>query len=170
MNYLNILLGAALLMVGRRFFWLYVGSVGFAIGYEICRNLMVEKGPLIITGGALLVALALIVLAYSFQKVVIFMAGFLSGGYLGFNLIQAINLMQADYAWLLIMLGGLIGVALAHWLYDWAMIVFSSFLGGVLIAEAVKSQPPARSMVILSLAAIGTIIQVLQFVKKKDKK
>ena len=43
MEWLNIIAGLAVLFFGRRLFWLFVGGVGFIVGFQIASEVL--QGP-----------------------------------------------------------------------------------------------------------------------------
>src|SRR3974377_1590177 len=75
---IGILVGAAILLLGRKLFWLFVGAMGFVLGAEIATQVTHE--PVLI----LLVAIGLgilgALLAVLFQKVAVGLVGFFAGG------------------------------------------------------------------------------------------
>ena len=77
---LTILAGLALLTLGRRLFWLFVGLVGFAVGVALAAQFV--QGPewqvLVI---ALAAGLVGILFALVLQQAALALAGFIAGAY-----------------------------------------------------------------------------------------
>ena len=77
---ISVIVGAAILLFGRKLFWLFVAALGFAVGLEIAAYFMHEP-PVWMT---LVIALGLGVLgallAILLQKLAIAVAGFIAGG------------------------------------------------------------------------------------------
>ena len=74
-----MIVGVAILLFGRKLFWLFVAALGFAVGLEIAAYFMREP-PVWMT---LLIALGLgllgALLAIMLQKLAIAVAGFIAG-------------------------------------------------------------------------------------------
>src|SRR5438874_8480434 len=134
-----LLLGAALLLFGRRLFWLFIGAAGFAAGLEAEMHLFQahQEQPGWVT---LLVALLLgmigILLAIFLQKLAISIGGFVGGAYLTLFFLHGVgewnSHVPAPGLWLAVIVGGIVGTVLMLILFKWTLIVLSSVLGAVL--------------------------------------
>ena len=153
---LNAILGGALLVAGRKLFWLFIGVLGFITGIQLTTNFI--NGPewlTIIIG--LIVGLIFAMLAVFLQTVAIWVAGFLSGGYVLSALAGMFGI--EGYTWVIYIIGGIIGIALVSFLFDWAVITLSSFAGASLIVEAMFSDQGSAQLIFIALFIIGIIIQ-----------
>src|SRR5438128_12193835 len=74
------LIGAVILLFGRRLFWLCVAAVGFAAGVEIAPHLVHEPSTLLALTIALVLGCIGALLALFLQKIAIAVAVFLAGG------------------------------------------------------------------------------------------
>ena len=126
-----VLAGLAALLFGRQLFWLFVGIVGFLVGFELATRLITGQPDWIILLIALVAGLLGALLAVFLQYVAVAVAGFLAGGYALFTLLRTLDLMpDMEWArWGLLIVGGIIGAALILLLYDWALIVLSAGTG-----------------------------------------
>ena len=70
----SLLVGIAVLLLGRKLFWLFVGAVGFVIGLGLAFQLLVEQPEWLILIAALVIGLAGAVLAIFAQKVAVVIA------------------------------------------------------------------------------------------------
>jgi predicted membrane metal-binding protein len=61
--------------------------------------------------------------------------------------------------WLLVLLGGVIGVVLVAAVFDWALIGLSSMTGAALIIQALDLQVSASPLAFLILLATGVLVQ-----------
>jgi hypothetical protein len=59
--------------------------------------------------------------------------------------------------------GGLIGAMLLLFLFDWALIVVSSFIGAHMIQSAIALPPAGATIVFLGLAIVGMVVQAASF-------
>jgi hypothetical protein len=151
---INAILGGALLVAGRKLFWLFVGAAGFVTGYQLTSDFFQgPEGIAIIVG--LVVGLIFAVLAIFLQTIAIGLAGFLAGGYVLLALTASLGLDMPT--WIIYIVGGIIGVILVSFLFDWAIITLSSLAGASLVVEAFQLQRTGLIFIILVLA--GVIIQ-----------
>src|SRR5437588_12484980 len=77
---ISVIIGVAILLFGRKLFWLFVAALGFAVGLEIPAYFMREPPQwmtlLVALGAGVIGALLAILL----QKLAIAIAGFIAGG------------------------------------------------------------------------------------------
>lgn len=158
MSIFNALVGLALLLFGRKAFWLFVAGAGFVAGVSLASRLL--NGPdwlnLVIGIGVGLVA-ALI--AVFLQQFAIGLAAFLIGGYITLNLMPLLNLDHSWLPWLGFIIGGLIGVALVGAFLDWALILLSSLAGASLLIQAINLRDTLRVVVFILLIVVGVSVQ-----------
>src|SRR5688572_12852501 len=105
MNLLYLLFGLALLVAGRRLYWLFVAAVGFGIGTVLPQAFFRPEGLAGATDGrewglliALLGGIVGALLAIFFQKLAVALAGAAAGGFAGWVLFEAIGI--ASLAWI----------------------------------------------------------------------
>jgi len=122
------LIGAVILLFGRKLFWLCVAAVGFAAGVEIAPHLVHEPSSLLALTVALVLGLIGALLALFLQKIAIAVLGFLAGGKLAGAIAAAFFVHYAQYSTFIFVIGGLIGAVLLLVLFDWALIVVSALI------------------------------------------
>ena len=155
---INAILGGALLVAGRKLFWLFVGAAGFVTGFQLTtRYFQGPEGVAILVG--LVAGLIFAALAVFLQTIAIGIAGFLAGGFVLQSLTSSLGLETAP--WLIYLIGGIIGVLLVSFLFDWAIITLSSLSGASLVVEALQLQRTGLIFVLLFLA--GVIIQGMAY-------
>ena len=159
----GVLIGIVILFFGRKLFWLCVAAVGFAVGVEIAPQLVNEPSSLL----ALLVALAFGVLgtllALFLQKIAIAVLGFLAGGKLASAIAAAFFVHYAQYSTVIFVVGGIIGAILLIAVFNWALIVVSSFIGAYLVQSAIVLPPTGSTLVFIGLAIVGIFVQAASF-------
>ncbi|HVR11748.1 MAG TPA: hypothetical protein VMW75_27145 [Thermoanaerobaculia bacterium] len=156
-----LLVGIALLLFGRRLFWLFVAVIGFMAGWYLAMG----GGRHGATGGGLLVALVAgligLVLALVVQKVAVALAGFFVGAYLLAGLLgwQLPPLRPGQQ--LVLLAAGVVAAVLALALFDLALILYSAIAGAGLILENVHLHlgGNARLLALVVLAAVGAAFQ-----------
>jgi hypothetical protein len=154
-------IGAVILLFGRKLFWLCVAAVGFAAGVELAPHLVHEPSPLLALTVALVLGLIGALLALFLQKIAIAVLGFLAGGKLAGAIAAAFFIHYAQYSTFIFLAGGVIGAILLLVLFDWALIVVSSLIGAHLIVfqGAVTLPPSGSTIVFIGLTIIGILVQ-----------
>src|SRR6185436_393679 len=125
LNLINVILGGALLVTGRKLFCLFVGGIGFITGMQLTARFWNGPEGLAIVAG-LVIGLIFAGLAVFLQTVAIGIAGFLAGGYTLSALAGMLGLQTSAVNWVVYIVGGIIGVILVSYLFDWAVITLSS--------------------------------------------
>lgn len=163
----NLLVGIALLLFGRRLFWVFVAGAGFTVGAVLATDLLGQRSD----GTALVIAaiaglLGALVAVYA-QKVAIGLAGLLAGGYLGHALGPALE--GSLPAWAVAVVGACLGAFLLAALFDWALIGLSSLLGAAVIAQSTALARPWPTVIFVLLVGVGLYIQARQRTRKRGK-
>jgi len=157
---LSALIGAIILLLGRKLFWLCVAAVGFAAGVEATPYLFHEPKSLLTLTLALVLGFLGALLALFLQKIAIAIVGFLAGGRLAIGIAATFFAHQAHYFGITFLIGGIVGALLFLALFNWALIVFSSAVGAYLIQSAVTLPSSGSAILFVVLAAIGIVVQV----------
>jgi hypothetical protein len=156
---ISALIGAAVLLFGRKLFWLCVAAFGFAAGVEFAPHLVQEPTPLV----QLTIALALgffgAMLALFLQKLAIGIVGFAAGARLAIGLAATFYVEYEKFYWLTFLVGGVIGAILLVALFDWALILLSSLLGAHLILSAITLPAAGATVLLIGLTVLGVIVQ-----------
>jgi hypothetical protein len=162
---LNFLIGLAVLLFGRKLFWLFVAVAGFVLGVVIAPLLLPNQPDWLIVLVALGLGVVGAILAIVVQQVAVAVAGFIFGGYALLALLGAIGLNVTPWDWLAYIIGGIIGAVLVIYLFDPALIGLSAIVGAILITNVVKFtnivplNPPFDLALIVILAVVGIAFQ-----------
>ena len=156
---ISILIGALILLFGRRLFWLFVAAIGFAMGVELAPYLLQHPPPWLALALAIVLGILGAMLALVLQKIAIAIAGFLVGGHLATTIMVAFVNTQAQYFGLTFIIGGIIGALLLLLLFDWALILFSSIAGAELIATNLHLPPTGTTILVIVLTVFGIVVQ-----------
>ena len=76
----NVIVGGALLVAGRKLFWLFIGALGFITGIQVTASIWQGPDWLLLVIGVV-VGIIFALLATFLQALAIGVAGFLAGGY-----------------------------------------------------------------------------------------
>ena len=158
LSLISLILGVALLVAGRKLFWLFVGAAGFVAGLQLATQFW--RGPeLLAIVVGLVVGVIFALLAIVLQGVAIGVAGFLAGGYILTVLAGMLGLSQGALSWMVYLIGGIIGVLLVIFLFDWALITLSSLAGASLVSQALVLPGGTAGVIFLALVILGVVIQ-----------
>jgi hypothetical protein len=155
----NLLIGIALLLLGRKLFWLFVAVAGFVLGLVIAPLFLSGQPDWVVLLVAIGVGILGALLAVVVQEIAIAVAGFIFGGYGLLSLLEIINLNPGEWGWIVFITGGIIGAVLVLYLFDPALIVLSSLVGANLISLALNLDPPIDLVVFVVLCIIGIVFQ-----------
>jgi hypothetical protein len=159
MSIINILGGALLLVFGRKFFWFFVAATGFYAGYELALRYLINKPEWVVLLVALVVGVLGALLVYFFEKLAIGAAGFFAGAYIASRLISYLADQVKSWEWLIILIGGIIGIILMYIIFEWALIILSSLAGTILIVEGFKLIGLTATIVGIFLFSAGIFFQ-----------
>jgi hypothetical protein len=159
MSIINILGGALLLAFGRKFFWFFVAATGFYAGYELAFRYLNNKPEWVVLLVALVFGVLGALLVYFFEKIAIGAAGFFAGAYIASRLISYLADQVKSWEWLIILIGGIIGIILMYIIFEWALIILSSLAGTILIVEGFKLIGLIALIVGIFLFAVGIFFQ-----------
>jgi hypothetical protein len=151
---LRLFAGIAMLFLGRQLFWLFVGAAGFLFGMDIVGALLGRQPEWLILVIALIFGIVGAVLAVFLQHAAVGIAGFLAGGYIVLNWLDVLGLERGVIVWALFAVGGIIGAILAAALFDWALIILSSFAGAAVIVQIIHLP------LLLALGAFAVLVLV----------
>jgi hypothetical protein len=166
MDWLSLILslaaGLLLLFAGRRFFWLAAALVAFLFVFNLFENLF--------GGGWLGLILAVIAggvfawLATKFIKIVGYIVGALAGS---IGLPIFLNMLGINWGWFwMALIGAIIGFVLMMYLFDWGLIVLTSWAGANAVAGKLTGQwslsTVVESLIFVVLLAAGIFVQAGQ--------
>jgi hypothetical protein len=156
---LSVAAGLILLFAGRRFFWLAAAMVAFLFIFNMFDNLF--------GGGWLGLIVAIIIggifawLATKFVKIIGYIVGALAGA-VGLPLF--LGMFGINLGWLLAaLIGAVVGVLLMVFLFDWGLILLTSWAGANAVAGKLNGMftvgSAIASLIFLVLIAAGIFVQ-----------
>src|SRR5579871_5567358 len=77
----GLLVGVAILLLGRKLFWLFVGAIGFALGAELAPQIIHQPAPTVTLIIAFFLGFLGALFAILIQKLAVGVAGFVAGGW-----------------------------------------------------------------------------------------
>jgi len=159
MSIVNLIFGLLLLLLGRKFYWLFVGIVGFIVGFTLAGRFLADQAIWLQMLIAVIAGLLGAGLAVLLQRFALAIAGFLAGGNFLASVLATVGIGQQEFSWVLFLIGGVIGAILVIVLFDWALIILSSLTGANLIVQSLAAPTQTSLILLIGLAIIGIIIQ-----------
>ena len=165
---LNLALGIALLFLGRKMFWLFVGGFGFLAASTLASRFLHAQAEWLVILLALGAGVVGALLAIFLQRLAIGLGGFLAGGYLVVAAMELIHFDAGGWTWLAFILGGVIGALLITGLFDWTLIFLSTFAGASLIIRALNLEFLYSALILVAASIIGVLVQSRLRKQEKD--
>ncbi|MFZ0390038.1 MAG: hypothetical protein WAN36_06225 [Calditrichia bacterium] len=167
---IRVVIGAALLFLGRQLFWVFVGGIGFILGWEFATETFVAQPFWVLLLIAIAAGVIGAVLAVLLQRIAVGIAGFLAGAYLLLGIFRFLEISTVDIYWVIFFIGGIIGAVLVLLLFDWALIVLSSLAGAAIIVQtlAYLFTTGAAILLFIVLAVIGVAVQGAIYHRQKE--
>jgi hypothetical protein len=159
MIWIHILIALALLLAGRRLFWLFVACIGFASGYYSAQQIWGLHSPVLVLILSIAAGGLGAIIAIFFQKAAIVVAGFAAGGYLMVSLFNQFAGLPAQLVWLPYIIGGIAGALVLYFVFDWALIFLSTLTGATLLVQLVAFTPRVEVVLFFALAIAGAVFQ-----------
>ena len=167
LSLINVVLGGALLVAGRKLFWLFVGAAGFVTGIQLATRFW-QGSDLVALIVGLVLGVIFALLAIFLQAIVIGIAGFLAGGYVLTVLATMLGIEAAGTTvWIIYIVGGILGLILISLLFDWALITLSSLAGASLVVQALFPQGGTGGLLFFVLFLGGVIFQGMLLRREK---
>ena len=163
----TMLVALALLTMGRRLFWVFVGAAGFIFGFTLASQFLPGQSAFVIVGVGLAAGLVGIGLAIFAQHLAVGVAGFVMGSYVLTYLFSSFGLIGTDWTWLAVVAGGIIGAVLVVAFFDFALIALSCLAGAELIVQILNFERLTTFVLFVVLVAFGAAIQTSTLKKKR---
>ncbi len=159
MQIVQAVIGAALLAFGRKGLWLFLGALGAMAGVALASMYFQHSSTGVLIAALVIGGILGFVVAFFIQKVAVFVAGALGGGYAGYALAEYMGWLHQGFPWIPVVICAILGIILAHFLLKWALIVLSSVVGAYLLVGAFELSPSLAAPLVIVLAAAGIWFQ-----------
>jgi hypothetical protein len=155
----SAVVGAVVLLFGRKLFWICVAAVGFAAGMEVAPLLFNQPTSLLQLSIGIVIGLLGALLALLLQKVAVGIVGFAIGGRVAVALAATFLVNSGASPWLIFIIGGVVGAILLISLFGWALVFVSALVGAHLIVRAFVLPETGATILFLALAIVGVVVQ-----------
>lgn len=155
----QVLVGLALILFGRKLFWLFVGVVGFLAGMRFGEELVKGQPEIVIIAIAIGIGLLAALLAIVLQRVAVALAGGLAGGMLAMQIAVMLGANADSFGWIFFVAGAVLAAILVSVVFDWALIVLSALIGASIISDVLPFDHTAQLISLIALFVVGAIVQ-----------
>ncbi len=152
-------MGVAMLTLGRKLFWIFVGGVGFVIGAHLAAQYLHGQPEWMVIIIALFGGVLGSLIALAVQNVAIVLAGFIAGGFFVVSFFDVFGWQYGELGWIYFVVGGVFGALLVALVFDWALIILSSITGATLITQTLPVSDPVAALVLAALITLGIFVQ-----------
>lgn len=160
----TVLIGLALLLIGRQLFWLAVAGLGFILSLNYASQ-FIQASAQTILFISLGIGVIGAILSYTLQRAAASILGFLAGWFLTISLVDYLNL-NIDFTTLLAVVGGLVGIGLISVAYDWSLILLSALSGTALITQSIYFSQQVKIGIFVVLLILGVAIQGFMLIQE----
>lgn len=167
MDVIRVLIGGALVLLGRKLYWLFIAVLGFVLGFTLSGLFFPDLSELLMIFIGLLAGALGALAAIFLNQLAITLAGFLGGGLIAVQLLAFLGLDNSGFSWAPFIIGGIIGTILAAIFFDWILIIFSSLIGTFVIASAWDNLTLGLEVFLLILFVIGLAIQAIFYLREQ---
>src|SRR4030042_3475097 len=115
----SLIVGIALLVFGRKLFWLVGAAVGFLFATSLASQFFPDASETVSFVVAVGFGVLGAVLAFFLQKVAVWVVGFLVGGFFLMSIGHSLGYETSPYPLIAFILGGILGGVIVHFLLDW---------------------------------------------------
>ncbi len=166
MNPANVIIGILLLTLGRKLFWLFVGSLGFLAGLQLAEQYFGTQPLWLAWAVAMIFGLLGTLLAVFFQNVAIVVGGFLAGSTIAAYIAMLFGITVNP---LINLCFGIVGTIVLYALFDYALIGLSSIVGATVIVDEIVWSPRLEMISYTLLIVSGILFQTILWRMKKSK-
>ena len=137
---LLLALGVVVWLFGNRM-WLLGAGAGALLGIGLVNLLNISGATLILI---IVVGLAILLgvlgfIGKGFAAILAMIIGFIAGGAVTLGFLDIFGASTGFLAWILALIGGVIGAVIFRRFLNWALIIFASLLGSMLIVRGVMA-------------------------------
>ena len=164
---ISIIVGIAVLVMGRQIFWVFIAGLGFILGLLFSSQFYDAQfgwQTLVISAG---IAIVGALLAFTVQRLAAGIAGLATGWYLTIVVLSYMNIDLGQIESVIPYIIGIISGILLFLYFDWGVIIASSMAGAAIVISATSLSRNVELALLVMLALIGVAIQSIWFMQEK---
>jgi hypothetical protein len=142
----------------RGFFWFFLGLAGIAFAITFIPRYFPDLSQQTLLIVSIVAGVAGGALAFALAKVLVWVGGFVGGGYLGIIVWQIVA-PGPGLPWVAAIIGGILGMLIAKLLFESVLVVASSAMGAALLVHLCGFEGTLGLVALVVLTAVGIIVQ-----------
>jgi len=154
-----LIAGLILLVAGRKAFWLFLGLAVFAIAVVFVQRYLPNLDDRTLLILSLVVGVIAAVASVAIAKALVWVGGFVCGGYIGVVAWQILVPAAAGFPWLAFAIGGVLGVLIAKFLFESLLVLGSSAVGAALLVHTIGVEGIPGLILLILLTVVGVVVQ-----------
>lgn len=162
-QWLMFAIGIALLIAGRKLYWLALGGVGFFLGLWLADQILNLRSTGLELGLGFLLGVLAAYLTTAAQRLAVSLGGFFLGGALTYWVavwgVTSQGWPNSGWIWLFVFVGAVFGTLVGSVLFEASLVALTSLAGALLIAQNSQIGQPHESWLFLILLAVGMVAQ-----------
>lgn len=150
--------GAILILFGRKLYWLALGIVVGFIGLILAQrylNLSTEMELIV----AAVACVAGSILAMVAKKMAVTLGGFGLGAIVAYYLATPFADQLQYQIWWVVLIGAVLGICFAAFVFDLALLVSSAIVGAGLVAKGLPLEGVEETAAFVVLTLVGLVVQ-----------
>ncbi len=164
---LRLIAGVLTAFFGRKLYWFSIAAVGFFAALQLTSRWFEDQNAWIAIALAVIAGGIGAILAVTVQKIAVGLMGFLLGGYLLLQLLNAFDFQAGAWGWVIFLFGGLLGMALLSAIFEWSLIILTAIIGSLLITQSALLPEANRTLIFVIALFLGMGIQLYTHLSEK---
>lgn len=148
----------ALMFFGRKLFPVFIGALGFTLGFTVARDLLGQADDNTILLASLLIGVFGIILAITVQKIAVTVGGFLAGSLIAYQTCYAF-MPNNPWIWGIVLVAGIAGVIAMIVLFDMFLVIGTAAFGSSLAVSLLPVTPVLHLILLVLCGLIGAAFQ-----------
>jgi hypothetical protein len=165
---IRVLVGLLVLTLGRQLFWILIAGLGFIFGITYGAQYYAGQPQWLILVVGLAAGLVGALFAVFLQRLAVAVAGFGAGWYLTTGFLDLTSIGPGLLTWIILGAGGIIGLFLVIFLFDWSLIILSALTGALIIIRSVTYGNQFETILFIFLVLIGITVQFLLWQQERE--
>ncbi len=158
---LMVLVGFILLFAGSQLYWLFVAIASLLAGGTLQAHSVQWATQVVTLSDTLKYSILGAVFAITAKPLAVLIAGFVSGGYLTYNIAQILGIHLGGNSWVYLAVGGVLSVLLLIFLYSYGLILLTATLGAILVLQHLPFKQIDQGIWLVVMLILGIISQLL---------
>lgn len=165
---INLILGTIVLLFGQQYFWLFLGIIAYAYGFNMTGYFYNDLSVNTLMGTGIVFSIPAMIMAVTIKPLASIITGISAGGLIAIHIYPEFLHVPQYIDWTIFAIGGMIGFIFSVIAFNWALIFFSSIIGAMFISYPFYDGSSTNNIAFGVLFFTGIYLQ--SFMYKNEKK